>query len=1065
MAIVVIAATIPSFIDWQSYREPIERAASDALGRDVKITGSVGFTILPYPSVDLGGVTVANHQDGISANLLTLETLTAKLALAPLLRGALKIETFAIEGADLRLERTGDTVNWTVSKTSKDGKTGGGRIEALLIKAIRDISIEDFSAKDLKVSYTDTLSGQTFNWEVKHGQASLASMNGPFEAEGRVILGEEAFYVTGKIGASRPDRPRPIIIDALTADGLSLKFDGAANKVSEALVVQGRTEIKAPKAHQMGVIFAAVTGTGRGAWAGTNTLDLPGKLVGQIAVSANAVKGSQLDIELGQSKGLADIDLEIAGAVTGAIRIKSKTLDIDELTKALSPGVPSKAGDGLDIDVEIAVDTRAATFRETRIDDVSFAIRLMKSGPILSSFKSILPGKSRAVYALRDGSRERGTLTLETADARGFLTWMGLKLDGSRARAFRTLRLSGDVIFTDSEIKLTGFNAALDGVKVEGALVRTRTERPSLGVNLKILGLDLERFGTGSSVDGWLDYMSAFDMNAILKLRQFTGFNLERRSVDVKARMVRGALSVEDVQVYGTPNLRFRGKLARDDNGRLNGRMRIDARDLALCSSVEKRSGMKVPGCTNNPVFKATAKFEVAGGKVSGDVVASAKGVAFEGKLTGAQTLFDETFNLGFDGTGEVGKTTYRISGKALDATGESVVTARLETEAPGLNVLMATFDGMKPWSKTLTGLIEDNGTAKLTADLTVKPEVTLFENMDLQIGAASIKGKGTVTSGENGQVFDLNLTGQNLTLLKPHGRGGWSTKKLNFALPKDVTGQFELSLTDTLLGGVPVSAASLTGEAKSGGLSLDVGEAHAFGGTWEGDVTLREGKGGLLVASEGKARDLNLAEFFNASLGVTGFTGEGDLSFSVSADGRSWKSLVENAAGMVELKAWDGTISGFDLPDFSAGLKDAAGELGARLVVEGALSRGVTRYTNLEAEMTLAGGKMRTISLFGELEGGSLTGDGELDLGDLTVKGLTVIDLSDHKALPKIHNALTGALKAPRSIWDAEELVLKFTEAWLLANQSTEMSDLPGAEGSGVTSEELDDLATPNGP
>lgn len=114
---------------------------------------------------------------------------------------------------------------------------------------------------------------------------------------------------------------------------------------------------------------------------------------------------------------------------------------------------------------------------------------------------------------------------------------------------------------------------------------------------------------------------------------------------------------------------------------------------------------------------------------------------------------------------------------------------------------------------------------------------------------------------------------------------------------------------------------------------------------------------------------------------------------------------------------------------------------------------------------MTLADGKLRTISLVGDLEGGSLTGEGEIDLASLSVKGRTVIDLADHEDLPKFRGALSGALKKPQTVWDAEELVLKFTEAWLLSNQTTEMPDLPGSDSSSVTAEELDDLAAPEGP
>lgn len=1067
LAIGVIAATIPSFIDWQSYREPIEQAASDAVGRDVKISGSVGFTILPYPSVDLGGVTVANRTDGISSNFLTLDTLSAKLALAPLLRGALQIETFEIAGADLRLERSADTVNWAFSRNSENGGAGGGRIEALLIKAIRDISIKDFSAKDVKVSYADTVSGQTFNWEVQHGQASLASTNGPFEAEGRIILGGEAFFVTGKTGTMRPDHPRPVFIDAMTADGLSFKFDGSADRSTGALVVHGRTEIIAPKAHQLAIPFAAITGTGARTWAGTSSLELPAKLVGQMALSVGSVKGAELEIEIGTAKGLGEIDLKIAQAVTGAVRIVSKTLNLDELAGALSHSAAGTADrpDGPDIDVEIAVEAASATLRETRVEDVNFAVRLLGSGPALGSFKAILPGQTRTVYALKDASRNRGALTLETSDARGFLTWMGADLEGSRTRSFRTLSLTGDVITSDKDIKLTGIKAALDGVRVEGALVRSRAERPSIGANLEVLGLDLERFGTGNNVETWLDYMSAFDINAILKLRQFTGFDLKRRSVDVKAQMVRGALTVEDVQVYGTPDLRFRGKLSRDSGGLLTGKMRIDAKNLALCSLIEKRSGVTLPGCAANPMFKARAKFDVAGGKASGDVVTTAKGLAFEGSLGGAQSTFAETFNLSFDGKGEVDKVSYKIKGDASDSAGETRVVAKLEAEAPQLGALLETFNAASPWSKTLSELIENKAGVKLGIDLAVRPGGTTFENMALQIGSASLAGSGSVARNDSGQIFDLELSGQNLALLAPHGTDRWSTKTLDFTMPKKTSGVMALSLKDTVLSGVAIPTARLKAQVKSGGLSLDLGEVVTLGGTWEGDIELREGKGGLIASAKGKARGVNLEEFLDVSLGARGLTGKGDMTFAVSADGRSWKSLIENSAGMLDLKASNGTARGFDLPGFSAGLREASGELGARLVVEGALSSGATKYTNLEAEMTLADGKLRAISLTGALEGGSLTGEGEIDLASLSVKGRTVIDLADHEGLPNFRSALSGPLKRPQIAWDAEELVLKFTEAWLLAGQTTQMPDLPGSDSSSVTAEELKDLSTPDGP
>jgi len=406
---------------------------------------------------------------------------------------------------------------------------------------------------------------------------------------------------------------------------------------------------------------------------------------------------------------------------------------------------------------------------------------------------------------------------------------------------------------------------------------------------------------------------------------------------------------------------------------------------------------------------------------------------------------------------------TYKSAGDARDGSGEALVAAKLEAEAPQLSALLTTFGAASPWSQTLTGLIENKGAVKLGVDLNVQPKVTTFESMALRIGSASLAGSGSIAQNDSGQVFDLKLSGENLALLAPHARDAWSTKIPDFARPRKTSGALALSLKDTVLGGIAVPTATLKAQVKSGGLSLNIGEVGAFGGTWEGDVELREGKTGLIASAKGKARDLNLQAFLAAALGTSGLTGQGDPSFSVSADGKSWKSLVENSAGMLGLKASNGTARGFDLPGFSAGLKDASGELGARLVVEGALSSGATKYTNLEAEMTLADGKLRAISLTGALEGGSLTGEGEIDLASLSRKGRTVSELTEYEGLPKFRNVLLGPLKKPQTVWDAEELVLKFTEAWLLSNQTKQMPDLPGSDGVSVTAEELDDLAAPD--
>lgn len=114
--VVLIAAALVMLrwtVDPDVYRSRIDAAVSDAIGRDVDISGPVRLSLLPWPSVRFGAVTVANA-DGFGAQpLARIHSGHITLRVLPLVTGQLRLGTLDINGLDLRLERRADgRTNW-----------------------------------------------------------------------------------------------------------------------------------------------------------------------------------------------------------------------------------------------------------------------------------------------------------------------------------------------------------------------------------------------------------------------------------------------------------------------------------------------------------------------------------------------------------------------------------------------------------------------------------------------------------------------------------------------------------------------------------------------------------------------------------------------------------------------------------------------------------------------------------------------------------------------------------------------------------------------------------------
>ena len=103
--IIILLLIIPFFISLDSYKKIIAVQVKEHTGRDLKIDGTISLDILPMPQIKLTQLKLSSLPQAKNANFLEAETVSAKLALYPLLKGKIEISSLELKKPVINLER------------------------------------------------------------------------------------------------------------------------------------------------------------------------------------------------------------------------------------------------------------------------------------------------------------------------------------------------------------------------------------------------------------------------------------------------------------------------------------------------------------------------------------------------------------------------------------------------------------------------------------------------------------------------------------------------------------------------------------------------------------------------------------------------------------------------------------------------------------------------------------------------------------------------------------------------------------------------------------------------
>jgi len=330
MAVVIAALlAVPFLIPAGFIGNRVAALVRQKTGRDLRIAGSVSFSLLPRPGLIAHDVTLASPAGGFSRDFLTAKTVEIALKPLALLHGAVEIEQLRLSqpAIDFEIDVDGRR-NWIFRPPLGPATTATAPTPG---------SAPSFTAFDVTIvegeaSYVDDRTGRKASLGDLAMTLSLPSLDGPLSARGSATYNGQPVKLA--VGIASPVELRDGRASAATVDIASLNgnldFRGTIDG-ADPLEATGTVNFKTPSLRDF-LAWVGIGFTPQDSEFGPLSIDGKIELAGPkltlteaaIALDQFAAKGT---LVLGEANGRLELDLDdmalYGGKGTGKIVVDS----------------------------------------------------------------------------------------------------------------------------------------------------------------------------------------------------------------------------------------------------------------------------------------------------------------------------------------------------------------------------------------------------------------------------------------------------------------------------------------------------------------------------------------------------------------------------------------------------------------------------------------------------------------------------------------------------------------------------------------------------------------------
>lgn len=250
--VIAILLVAPGFIDWGAHKSKIEDQFQKATGHEVALNGDVELAILPFPRLMIEDLEVKAPPGSVSETLASLKRLDVHIALVPLLRGEIPVDSIKLVEPQIYLEITKDgKLNWITEKIEKSISAAHGQKSAKdpsenkNNKLVGAISLKNVEIKNGSFHFANRQKGSETSLENINATLKADTLLGPYKTEGGFSFDGFDINIKGGAGRYSPDT-RSIVpklkLTVKPAD-VSIEYTGVVS-FEDKLEIQGETDIQ-----------------------------------------------------------------------------------------------------------------------------------------------------------------------------------------------------------------------------------------------------------------------------------------------------------------------------------------------------------------------------------------------------------------------------------------------------------------------------------------------------------------------------------------------------------------------------------------------------------------------------------------------------------------------------------------------------------------------------------------------------------------------------------------------------------------------------------------------------
>lgn len=1032
VGLVAAALILPGYIDWNRFRGEIEHQASAITGRQVRIVGAIGFSMLPRPALSLENATLANSVGATAPVMLSLERLEAQLGMLALLSGKIQVANFRLIAPVLNLETLPDgTHNWAWQTDAKNNRPG--------------VRFDNVLVERGSLRYRNHVSGNDIVTSEMDLQLSAGSLQGPFTAKGSLRLQDVAIRIDAALGSFAPGKTTSLTVKSVLPGGAAIDFTGgmtADGGVTGSLNSQG-TDLTG--------LIASVAQLGAPALSGVRPAILRHayRIESSLAVAANSLKFDKVKLSLGDNTLTGSVTVDTQAAPTFTAALNASSLDLDALLTAVVPSAeaqPAPENSFIiphDISGVLHFTGNAVRLRGGNIRDIIFATTVADGIATLDELGAQLPGStatriSGKLTTARGQPQFIGKVDLRSENLRGLLGWLGVEAPDMPERSLSRAELAAELDLSPELAQLNEIVAEIDSSNLTGSLVLAMRERTALGIDLNIDQLNADNYlldksdpapnetptdhGTPDTVAGsaWgaaRTLIDSHDSNFKLTVKALTYRGVPITRLQADGSVINGALAINSFTVADMAGTAFSisgvlSNLATAMQGEIN--LRLASNDLGGFARTIGVT-LPVPGAQLGK-SSVEAKFLLANASVEAVINA----------------LFGET-------SLQVAGGVNGLAPGMIAAAGEQTMfQARLSLASPSLRKIAAQA-GLEIFptdAEEAAGLALSAVLARANGEISVSA-------LNGAIGTIPVQGQAIWNTTGPKPVLRAEVTAGEILLdhylqaaqptnagIKPPNRQlPWSGAPLELSYLDQLEADVRLDAGRFSVRGYDITKPSMVFEIRNNQATLKKFTGSLFGGEASATASLHRGVSVPEFTAEWNLKGADMEAASAALSGAPAITGSMDFSGKVKGAGASSFALVSNLEGQARITGIDGFIQGIDLPAFSARLASLERAADFVKIADSVLQGGNTPYKRISVPFTIAEGVAQSSNPVISIA--SVTGalEASIDLPRYWLNAEASLTLNDHMNAPPLGIAYIGSLNNPVRSLRTDRLENYFTQ------------------------------------